>query len=281
METGFVFVPAQVFECRAAVQDRRRARRQLAARAACARRGVYLYQEPMEGIDYQIAPPRYLGAVGSAAAGAGEQEGRPPSRRSALAAGVRVDDYRTSRDLFGQYEPPQREPPPPHAAAGGRWPGGALFDGAAEADGSGAEAEPPNQRRRRQRRLAGRPKRAGCRRARRWPWRSSMIRAQRGSRAAALQLCLEWHHPQVRQPPWLQKSSDGSDASAAAANSIIGCSGFEHAEGFGVGEVEALDAGIKDHGKELAVLHQHVLVEKSLPQLIEMYYVTGWRHQSP
>ena len=47
------------------------------------------------------------------------------------------------------------------------------------------------------------------------------------------------------------------------------------------GEVEALDAGITAHGKELATLHQHVLREKSLPQLIEMYYVTGWRHQSP
>ena len=296
METGFALVPAQVFASVERLYEDRQAElaRQLAAQEPpVLEGGVYPYQEPMEGIDYQIAPPRYLGAVGSAKAMSRENRKDETvfSPRSALAAGVRVDDYLArARDLFGQYEPPQREPPPPHAAAGavGGRGGGSVDGGAAEADGSGAEAG------------AAKPTAAA---AAATGWSAQEGRLQESEEVAlavlhdlkynveaalaALQLCLEWHQPTRSGEPRVAAvaSSDGSDASrAAAANSIIWLQRLsEHARrrSWSVGEVEALDAGIKDHGKELAVLHQHVLVEKSLPQLIEMYYVTGWRHQSP
>jgi len=96
---------------------------------------------------------------------------------------------------------------------------------------------------------------------------------------AALKLCVTW-----QQPPAVATDATDSPSCAAAANSVLWLQRLrERARRtkWSDGEVEALDAGITAHGKELATLHQHVLREKSLPQLIEMYYVTGWRHQSP
>ena len=99
---------------------------------------------------------------------------------------------------------------------------------------------------------------------------------------AALRHCVAWMQP----PPPPADAPTKPPGRAAAANSVLWLQRLrEHQRrvAWSDGEKEALDAGIAEHGKELAVMHraQTILQEKTLPQLIEMYYVAGWRHQSP
>ncbi len=96
---------------------------------------------------------------------------------------------------------------------------------------------------------------------------------------ASLELCASWHR---------NGGGGGMSSTAslrdAAPNSIMWLHRLREAaarRSWSAGEREALDEGVTEHGKQLAVVHQHVLREKSRPELIEMYYVVGVRHQSP
>ena len=230
MEAGFALVPAHMLAAAEQLHADHQAeleRQQAAAPPAVLVGGEYPYQEPMEGADYQIAPPRYLGGVGGT---------------KALSRDARKDEL--------IYQPKMALPELEWyllqaKSMVGRTNGqltyseevalSVLHDLSYDADAA----------------------------------------------LAALQHCLSWLQPkpvgdQLSEPP----------VRAAAANSVLWVQRLrDHAcrNTWSTGEKEALDAGIAKYGKELAVMHraQDVLREKTLPQLIEMYYVAGWRHQSP
>lgn len=222
MEAGFAPVPVQVLAGaeRLLAEHQAELERQKAAHpAAGIVGGDYPYQEPMEGVDFQIAPPRYLGGVGGS---------------KALSREARKDEL-----VFQPKMPPCK-----------------LADYLDEARAILTRADGPL-----------------C-----FSEEVSLsilhdLRYNPEAALAALRHCVTW------------TKSPGSDlpaktpGRAAAANSVLWLQRLrEHAKHntWCEGDKEALDAGIAEHGKELAIMHraQH-LCEKSLPQIIEMYYVAG------
>jgi hypothetical protein len=235
MEAGFALVPSSIYSSAERLLEEHQAelaRQQAATPPALAAGGEYPYQEPMEGGDYQIAPSRYLGAMGGTKAMSRENRKdelvfSPPN---AVAAGVEIDEYLTRvRSLLSK--------PEVNLTFSEEVALSVLHD-------LGYDAK---------------------------------------ATIAALEMCVLWQQP----PPRKGEEADTSSVAprATALNSILWLQRLRKSAQRGAwsdGQREALDAGVAEHGKELAVMHRaHVLREKSLPELIEMYYVVGWRHQSP
>lgn len=241
--------------------------------------GVYPHQEPMLGPDYQTTTPRYVGGAGGpkAISMKDREDALVFNPRAAAAKGVEVEAY---LELVG-----------------------ALLEPAAWLSHSEEVA------------LAV----------------LHDLKYSQAAALAALKLTIAWQSDEGVQAA--DMSSRG-----VVANSMLWLQRLRAAAArgaWGDGEREALHAGIETHGKELAVVHEHVLREKSrqerapaprsnrgprteptldrprpssepssssLPshlasppaptklstppltpeqELIEMYYVVGWRHQSP
>lgn len=231
MEAGFALVPAPVL----AAAERLHADHQADLdRQAAAREpqvligGEYPYQEPMQGPDYQIAPSRYMGSIGS---------------NKAMSREARKDQ------LVYQPKMPQAK----------------VLDYLEQTKAVLARAD-------------------GALRFSEEVALSILhdLRYNTEAALAALRHCVAWMQP----PPSPADAPTKPPGRAAAANSVLWLQRLrEHQRrvAWSDGEKEALDAGITEYGKELASVYraQTVLQEKSLPQLIEMYYVAGWRHQSP
>ena len=230
MEAGWALVPAWLMANAEKVHAEHQAELEKlrAAQPQMLVGGQFPYQEPMEGQDFQIAPSRYLGAVGSQKAMSRE------ARKDALVfnhhklAASKVDDYleqvRVNLERTGGVLRFSEE-----VALS------ILHD----------------------------------------------LRYNTEASLAALRHCVAWTY--TPEPGDISTKAPGR---AAAANSVLWLMRLrEHARHntFSDGEKEALHAGIAKHGKELATLFrsQQFLQEKTLPQLIEMYYVAGARHQSP
>lgn len=236
MEAGFALVPTPVLARAEAleVQHHEELARQAAAREPTVLiGGDYPYQEPMEGVDYQVAPSRFLGGVGGTKAMSREarKDELVFAPRAAAAAGVRIDAYiEQARALVATTDTLHFSEEVALSI---------LHD----------------------------------------------LRYSSDAALAALKQCVAWQRPP--QPPdggGQGTSSPAAMPRAAAANSVLWLQRLRAAakrSTWSAGECEALDAGIADYGKELATMHGHVLREKTLPQVIEMYYVIGWRHQSP
>lgn len=233
MEAGFALVPSQVLASAEKLYADHQAEleRQEASRPPVELSGgEYPYQEPMEGIDYQIQPPRYLGGVGGTKAMSREarKDELVYAPRMAVSAGVKANEYLEQAR--------------------------ALIAGAEGSDLCFSEEVALSI--------------------------LHDLKYNSDAALAALKLCIAWQVPPSSDGP----SEGKPGARAATANSVLWLQRLKEHAGrckFSAGEVEALDAGIAEHGKELSVLHPHILREKSLQQLIEMYYVAGWRHQSP
>jgi len=243
MEAGWALVPTQVLASAERLHDDHKAEleRQAAAMPATVLvGGDYPYQEPMEGQDYQIAPPRYLGAVGG---------------NKAMSRENRKDEL-----VFL-----------PHKVAPTK-----LADYLEQAKGVLASADGPSED------IIGRSTTIP---PLRWSEEVALsilhdLRYNVDASLNALRHCVLWTQP----PP--DDTPTKALGRAASANSVLWLQRlreYHRRRHWSDGEKEALDAGITAHGKELAVIYrgQKMLREKTLPQLIEMYYVAGWRHQSP
>ena len=232
MEAGFAFVPATVLAAaeRLHADHQAEVERQAAGREpAVLVGGEYPYQEPMEGPDYQIAPPRYLGGVGGHKAMSREARKDQLLYQPSKISTAKLTDYlEQAKAVLTRTDGPLQFSEEVALSI--------LHD----------------------------------------------LRYNSEAALAALRHCVLWTQP----PPPVEQTAAKPPGRAAAANSVLWHQRLrEHQRhiSWSDGEKEALDAGIREHGKELAVMHraQRVLHEKTLPQLIEMYYVAGWRHQSP
>ena len=88
---------------------------------------------------------------------------------------------------------------------------------------------------------------------------------------SALEVCVSWAKGDVHK---LQ-----AQPRTAMANALLWLQRLRAArrkDTWEQGEKEALDAGLKEHGKELAEVHKFVLKEMPLPRFIEFYYRSGY-----